>query len=850
MKADYFEIQNAVFHALKEKQSEDERFCFTLRKNFSKDTYRNYFTGTEKSSYFSFSLWEIKNGYPGASIDAIVYRVVLRENYFKIYFQLHQTKSPGDEQNELVLLLLQNVYSAMKQSSLAEKYVLVDDKPENKMFKGIVSPKKDILSKESLMEQLVDLVTDTAPFVDRELKLLVESNPDFEAERVSQESFERMIRDRNGRTERYKYSIPTFKEIVEEVISLNDLEEQPLLRFQEINNHFVWVGDKYGFIGNQRAHYEIQHDSKQDRLYALIHFEEDDASEIRSELGEELPEDFSWYDWKPWEGIRVGGFEMADVPDTPNELFNKLKSAEQLLGNKIREVLKNKTFEKKMKTQSLNQILYGPPGTGKTYSTIDKVVEICDPNYRKDDHEYNKKIYDQLIEDGRVMFTTFHQSMSYEDFIEGIKPVKPGEDDEFMKYDIEPGIFKQIANNAKRIKTVANNNVNWGAVDYYKMSIGGKNRPDIHDWCIKNNVVGLGWGGDEDLASLIGSVENDGWLNYRDAFKKAFPIVAESNRYHIQASFIFNKMKIGDIVVVSKGNHVIDAIGRITSDYFYDDQTPTDFLHFRKVDWIATAMDASPEKFVRKQISQQSIYEFYTEDVKKEAFLELTNNAISQDKPYVLVIDEINRGNVSAIFGELITLIEKDKRIGGENELKVILPYSKDSFGVPENLHIIGTMNTADRSVESLDTALRRRFTFTEMLPDHDLLTQEIESVSLKSLLEVMNERIEVLVDRDHTIGHAFFINDKNIDDLRNTFANKVIPLLQEYFYGDYGKMEMVIGSDFFWVKDTSKVKFAVKSDDFDPEGKVYHILNVADKAVMSDEDFITALNKLITGQV
>jgi 5-methylcytosine-specific restriction protein B len=164
-------------------------------------------------------------------------------------------------------------------------------------------------------------------------------------------------------------------------------------------------------------------------------------------------------------------------------------------------------------------------------------------------------------------------------------------------------------------------------------------------------------------------------------------------------------------------------------------------------------------------------------------------------------------------------------------------------------------MNTADRSVEALDTALRRRFSFEEMLPKPSLLKEKgenksgsINGVNLEELLKAINDRIEVLVDRDHTIGHAFFIHDVSLNDLRNTFSDKIIPLLQEYFYGDYSKMEMVIGSDFFKVKDISKVKFAVKTEDFDPEGKVYHILDVADKKTMSDDDFKEALTKLIKG--
>jgi hypothetical protein len=466
----------------------------------------------------------------------------------------------------------------------------------------------------------------------------------------------------------------------------------------------------------------------------------------------------------------------------------------------------------------LNQILYGPPGTGKTYSTIDKVIEICEPAlFAVNDHKQNKELYDQLLKEGRVVFTTFHQSMSYEDFIEGIKPLKPGDEDAFLKYDVEPGLFKQIANTAKNLKTRTSTTIDWDNVDYYKMSIGGKNRPDIHNWCIENNVVGLSWGGEEDLSELVSKTNSQGWKKYRDDFKEMFPNTVEKNRYNIQASYILNKMKLGDIVVISKGNHVIDAIGKIVGEYYFDDQTPTDMFHFRKVEWIATDLDTSPEKFIDKQISQQSIYEFYDLDVKKEAFKGLTAIETTEEKPYVLVIDEINRGNVSAIFGELITLIEQDKRLGQENELKVTLPYSKDKFGVPSNLYILGTMNTADRSIEALDTALRRRFSFVEMMPNPELLKDKtVQGINLKDLLSKINQRIEALIDRDHTIGHAYLIDVENDKDLKRAFKDKIIPLLQEYFFGDYGKIGLVLGNGF--VKK-GEIKDSIFSE-FEYEGR------------------------------
>ena len=192
---------------------------------------------------------------------------------------------------------------------------------------------------------------------------------------------------------------------------------------------------------------------------------------------------------------------------------------------------------------------------------------------------------------------------------------------------------------------------------------------------------------------------------------------------------------------------------------------------------------------------------------------------------YAIFIDEINRGNVSAIFGELITLIEPDKRIGSTNELKVKLPYSKREFGVPKNVDIIGTMNTADRSVEALDTALRRRFSFVEMQPNPSvLLNSEYQDVDLKQLLETINQRIEVLVDKDHQIGHSYFIGIQNLEDLKQTFKDKIIPLLEEYFYGDFGKIGLVLGG-FFIYQEENKAKFPNNfnyENDFLEDKKVY----------------------------
>lgn len=177
---------------------------------------------------------------------------------------------------------------------------------------------------------------------------------------------------------------------------------------------------------------------------------------------------------------------------------------------------------------------------------------------------------------------------------------------------------------------------------------------------------------------------------------------------------------------------------------------------------------------------------------------------------YAIFIDEINRGNVSAIFGELITLIETDKRLGAKNELSIKLPYSKKEFNVPSNLDIYGTMNTADRSVEALDTALRRRFEFKEMIPDYNVIKNEqVEGIEISKVLETINQRVELLIDRDHTIGHSYFVNVNTKEKLANAFNNKIVPLLQEYFYGDYGKIGLVLGKGFVEKQGNEKIDFA-----------------------------------------
>lgn len=453
----------------------------------------------------------------------------------------------------------------------------------------------------------------------------------------------------------------------------------------------------------------------------------------------------------------------------------------------------NKQTDKKGRNSiqiPLNQILYGPPGTGKTFNTINLALSIADPDFQKDSksREEVKKRFDQLIEEGQIVFTTFHQSMSYEDFIEGIKPIN-GESEGSLSYEIQPGIFKQLCDSA-----LTPNRQGFDAA-YKKFQ--------------------------EDLAKLN---------NEDEKFALTTPTGKEFS-----------------ISLNSKGNF-----------YLYTGQDKN-------------RQGVLTKENLQKQINGEDIwYQGYHSGVLKhlEEKYGYSLNQKETAKNYVIIIDEINRGNVSQVFGELITLIEDDKRIGKNEGISITLPYSKQKFGVPLNVYIIGTMNTADRSVEALDAALRRRFSFIEMPPNPELIRTEgnlkeqngmLEvtdhgEIDLVDLLETINQRIEKLLDNDHQIGHSFFLSVDSISSLKHAFQNKIIPLLKEYFYGDFGKLGLVLGEGFFENIGTSNNSKFAKFGDYDSsdlnERVIYKLKTISSNdgvSGMSDKDFIEAIEQLLT---
>ena len=430
-----------------------------------------------------------------------------------------------------------------------------------------------------------------------------------------------------------------------------------------------------------------------------------------------------------------------------------------------------------------NIILQGAPGTGKTYNTAALALSICGETIPESHKEIMKR-YDELQKEGRIGFCTFHQSMDYEDFVEGIKPKTVNEQ---VSYEIEPGIFKTMCENAKSIITEKKSDkIDFSKTRVFKMSLGekGKDDAEIFDYCIENNVVGLGWGGDKDFSQC----------KKREDFK------ALDDTWGAFAMEVFTQwMQIGDIILVSDGTKSVKAIARVLGEYEFRKDAPIDMCQFRKVEWLYTGDLIPISKLYDKNLSQQSIYAFYftprygkpdyNGTIKVDVINDIISGEVDDEVPqnHVLIIDEINRGNVSKIFGELITLIEADKRLGGVHPIKVTLPYSKESFGVPSNLYIIGTMNTTDRSVGNIDYAVRRRFAFVTLKADRQILVnkygEESKQVQLfDAVFAFLNEEKkhpDMDID-DLMVGHSYFMAD-DADELKLKLEYEIIPLIREY---------------------------------------------------------------------
>ena len=436
-----------------------------------------------------------------------------------------------------------------------------------------------------------------------------------------------------------------------------------------------------------------------------------------------------------------------------------------------------------------NVVLYGAPGTGKTYDVPELAVRLCDPAFMAAEPSREEIVsrYNQLKTEKRIAFTTFHQSLDYEDWIEGLRPVV--NENSQVTYEIESGIFKKLCEEAERpvVKDkkvgIADNAVVW------KVSLAGTGDNPVRSDCMKNSYIRIGWDG---YGPVI-SDETD-WSVYNGEGKQ------------ILDAYI-NKMKVGDIVMSCYSSQTIDAIGVVVGDYEFEDKFPN-YKRVRRVNWLVKNINENiVEMNDGKTMTLGTVYRLNSitlDNVK--SILEKYNTSSKMeenDKAYVMVIDELNRGNVSKVFGELITLLEADKRKGRINAESVVLPYSKKGFHIPNNVYLIATMNTADRSLGSLDYAIRRRFAFIAEKPFglevegfNEELFELVSSLFVKNFdeykesgwdqtmkLEPADTLSEEYKPEDVWIGHSYFLmqDEEGEDNTSNRLLYEIIPLLEEY---------------------------------------------------------------------
>lgn len=374
-----------------------------------------------------------------------------------------------------------------------------------------------------------------------------------------------------------------------------------------------------------------------------------------------------------------------------------------------------------------NIILQGAPGTGKTYNTATLALSICGETI-PETHEEVMKRYDELQKEGRIGFCTFHQSMDYEDFVEGFKPQKTENGE--IYYDDDEGIFKKISRiatnpiQAKRTKSLeaAFDDLIQDILDGKINKIKLKNGDDSKDLSVSSQMT-IKW------------KTNDGKIDVNCVSKERLLKLCET--YNSKEAL--KTMK-------NINESIRDIIGGCNSSYYW------------------------------------AVANYLFENIIVEEKSDVESN-----KNYVLIIDEINRGNVSKIFGELITLLEADKRLGGDHPIKVTLPYSKESFGVPSNLYIIGTMNTTDRSVGNIDYAVRRRFAFVTLKANRQILVSKYgEGAKQVQLFDAIfafldddKKHPDMDID-DLMVGHSYFMAEDD-NELRLKLDYEIIPLIWEY---------------------------------------------------------------------
>ena len=794
----YQEYEKAVYDWLMAKNSIDPSFTFSTRLNGMKGSELDYFIGTEKSGYFGLTFWSIPISFPGSAADLIDVFFEQKEEGFKFFFEFCQTMSPSDEQNSSALNLLRNIKENVRR--IGE--LTYETTEDLKMFKYVLG------SPEPMYTDLGDLFVDLErvfkaliPAVDQGISDEKVINENFNAQRITPSQFKELREKLEKRFLKYQH-VNEF-EIDTEVDFGSFIKRFKQEDFENYINFIKEIASRFGLHANderlvfnvhsrrghlsftvgQRYCFMLSNNEKRGKFGFLS---KDKLFEQSEQFEGNHPRPWFTYtneiqlDKKQKENIFDGiEVELNRSPKSGFRKYNKSEFEDFVLSNLERSEVMDITIQQKI--PPLNQILYGPPGTGKTFKLKDSYF---------------------------AKYTTKETSISSEQHFKNVAS-------ECSWWQVVALALLELGNSSKVANVMDNRWV--------------KQKSQISD---AKNIRAIMWS-----ALQSHTIQNSETVGVKQR----------------QSPYIFNKKDDSNWEILE--NEVREQIPEIYEILeSVNNFKPSSVKEIQRYVFTTFHQSYSYEDFIegiKPIITEDDLDGNLSYHIEDGIFKQLCKKAdLDPENRYAIFIDEINRGNVSAIFGELITLIEQDKRKGSVNAMSALLPYSKKQFSVPQNVDIYGTMNTADRSVEALDTALRRRFSFVEMLPQPALLKDRGENksgkvgeIDLIHLLTTINERIEALVDRDHTIGHAFFMDVDSMDSLRNVFANKVIPLLQEYFYGDYAKMEMVIGPDFFnQEKRTKKVVFAVQNDDVEIPNGNYELMDILEATF----NFESAINRLL----
>lgn len=774
----YHDYQKTVYNWFLEKNTKDNSFTFSTRVKGSKGAELNYFIGTEKSGYFGTTFWMIPVGFPGSSGDLIDVIFGYSENGLSYYIEFTQTKAPDPGQNTWALHFLETMKPAIK-AVLPLQY---ESAEKNKMYTYRIAPENtEYRSIEDLLNDLDKQLKIVIPIVDNALLEEKKINPSFEGHRFTPDEFSNFQKRLSQRFERYSHiQIEKSESSFDSVLA--KFNQEHLSRYIdfliEIITHFKLKKEDQRLVFNytneklvlivNQRYTWSLHSTGSIYKYGVLATKQLSEDIVAFKGVEPLPF-FSYLElFAPSISDKKSIFEGIE-----RELNRSNNSGYRVSNNKIEfeEYVFNQVMSKSRFQNPINQILFGPPGTGKTFTLKTEYF----PNYTtKEINLTQEQHVENVIRD-----LTWWQVIA-------IVVLKQGKTKVGSILNHPWIIQKAKLSNSNTVRPTL-----WGQLQSHTVPT-----------CDFVNVKA------KQQPFIFNKTEDSYWEIVEEELKEHYPEIYD--------------------LVVSLENFKPDSSKEIKRYVF-----TTFHQSFNYEDFIEGIKPVLSENEENNDVSYQ---------IEDGIFKALCKRAESDpENRYAIFIDEINRGNVSNIFGELITLIEHDKRQGAEHAMSATLPYSKKAFSVPFNVDIYGTMNTADRSVEALDSALRRRFSFVEMLPKPDLIKTKgplkssqgiLNGIDLSVLLSTINKRIEKLLDKDHQIGHSYFLQVSNLDQLKQAFQSSIIPLLQEYFFGDYGKIGLVLGQGFFAVQEsTDDENFFAEFNDYELDGildkKVYHLIDV-----------------------